>query len=88
VVVARAAAALVVPKDAVSTREGRRTVLRIDGATVRPNEVMEGIADDQRVQILSGLRPGDLVVADGRRELAAGTRVKPIEAPVSRASGT
>ena len=88
VVVARAAAALVVPKDAVSTREGRRTVLRIDGETVRPNEVVEGIADDQRVQILSGLRPGDLVVADGRRELAAGARVRPIEAPVSRASGT
>lgn len=76
---ATAAEALLVPKDAVATRDGRRVVLRVQGDQVTAVEVTEGLADGQRVQIVRGLTAGDLVLADGRRQLAPGARVRGIE---------
>jgi len=43
-------------------------------------EVTEGLADGARVQIKSGLAAGDVVLADARRPLAAGAKVRGIEA--------
>jgi hypothetical protein len=54
-------------------------VLRIAGERIETVPVSEGIADAGRVQVVSGLAPGDLLVADARRALAPGTRVKPIQ---------
>jgi RND family efflux transporter MFP subunit len=71
--------ALVVPKEAVTTRDGKRVVQRVQGDSVSTVEVTEGLADGTRVQIVSGLAAGDLVLADARRQLAAGSKVRGIE---------
>ena len=39
-------------------------------------DVTEGLNDGQRVQILTGLAAGDVVVADARRQLSDGARVR------------
>jgi Cu(I)/Ag(I) efflux system membrane fusion protein len=75
---ARAAGAVVVPREAVATRDGVRTVLRIQDGRLQPVRVVEGVSDAGRVQILSGLSPGELLVADGRRTLPPGARVTPV----------
>jgi RND family efflux transporter MFP subunit len=72
--------ALLVPKDAVTTRDGKRVVQKVDGSAVSTIEVTEGLTDGSRVQIVRGLVAGDLVLADARRQLASGARVRGIEA--------
>lgn len=80
IVQAREPDAVVLPRDAVGTRDGRRVVLKIEGGLVTPVEVTEGLTDGTRVQILSGLGAGDVVVADARRQVAPGTAVRPVTA--------
>ncbi|MDH4066130.1 MAG: efflux RND transporter periplasmic adaptor subunit, partial [Acidobacteriota bacterium] len=78
IVQAREASAVLVPLEAVGTRDGRRVVLKVTGGVVTPVEVSEGIADGLRVQIAEGLQAGDTVVADARRQIAPGTTVRPV----------
>ncbi len=42
-------------------------------------EVTEGLSDGARVQIVKGLAAGDTVLADARRPIAAGAKVRGIE---------
>lgn len=70
--------ALVIPKEAVTTRDGKRVVQKVLGDTVSIVEVVEGLADGDRVQIVKGLAAGDTVFADARRQLAAGAKVRGI----------
>ena len=72
--------AVLVPKDAVTTKDGRRVVHKVTGDTVAAVPVTEGLSDGQRVQIKTGLNAGDVVLADARRPLAAGVKVRGIEA--------
>lgn len=74
----RVAAAIAVPRDAVATRDGRRVVLRIDAGSVRDVPVTEGLSNGAQVQISSGLQAGDVIVADARHDVAAGTKVNPV----------
>ncbi len=55
-------------------------VLRVnaDGTTVSRVRVQLGQAQDQRVEVLAGLNPGDRVVIAGGHSLAADVRVKPV----------
>jgi RND family efflux transporter MFP subunit len=71
--------AIIVPKEAVATRDGKRIVQKVQGDTVTVLEVVEGLADGARVQIVKGLSAGDTVLADARRQLAAGSKVRGIE---------
>lgn len=80
IVEATAGNAVLVPKEAVTTKDGKRVVQRVTGDTVAAVEVIEGLADGARVQIKSGLAAGDVVLADARRPLAAGAKVRGIEA--------
>lgn len=70
--------AILVPKDAVASRDGKRIVQKVNGDTVTVVEVTEGLADRGRVQIVKGLASGDTVLADGRRQLAPGAKVRGI----------
>jgi RND family efflux transporter MFP subunit len=72
--------AVLVPREAVATRDGKRMALRVQDGSVTPVEVTEGLADGARIQILQGLQAGDTVVADARRQLAAGAKVRPVAA--------
>jgi hypothetical protein len=69
---------VLVPRDAVTTREGARVVYRIAGNVATPVRVTEGLSDEARVQILKGLTAGDLIVADGRKPIEIGTTVRPV----------
>src|SRR5688572_11531130 len=80
IVEATAGSAVLVPKEAVTTKDGKRIVQKVTGETVTVVAVTEGLADGARVQIKSGLAAGDVVLADARRPLAAGAKVRGIEA--------
>lgn len=80
IIEATRASAVLVPKEAITTRDGKRIVQKVDGSTVSVVEVTEGLTDGTRVQILRGLAAGDVVLADARRQLAAGATVRGIEA--------
>jgi RND family efflux transporter MFP subunit len=79
IVVNSAANALIIPREAIATKDGKRVVLKVDGDTIRTVTVVEGLGDGRRVQIVSGLAPGDRVVADARRQVADGAKVNAIE---------
>jgi RND family efflux transporter MFP subunit len=70
--------AIVVPKEAVTTKDGKRVVQKVDGSAVSYVTVIEGLADSTRVQIVKGLAAGDIVLADARRQLATGSKVRGI----------
>ena len=73
----REAARPVVARAAVVTRDGRTFVLRIEDGVVREVAVRVGIVGDDRVEVLSGLAPGDVVVSgEAARRLPEGTRVR------------
>jgi RND family efflux transporter MFP subunit len=80
IIEAGATGAVLVPKQAVTTKDGKRVVQKIDGDTVTTVEITEGLGDGTRVQIVKGLAAGDVVLADARRPLAAGAKVRGIEA--------
>lgn len=68
--VARRAHALVVPRGAVMIRDGRTVVLRVvrgaDGkVSYDPAAVTMGVETGGDVEILSGLKPGEEIVASG-----------------------
>lgn len=79
IIEATAANAVLVPREAVTTKDGKRVVLKVQGDTVSTVEVVEGLADGTRVQIVKGLAAGDKVVADGRRQIAPGAKVRAVE---------
>jgi membrane fusion protein (multidrug efflux system) len=72
--------AVLLPREAVGTREGKRVVLKVQDGSVGLVEVIEGLSDGTRVQIVKGLAAGDTVVADARRQVAPGTRVRAVVA--------
>ena len=76
--VERAAQAVVVPREAVTERNGRRVVLKIDGDVVNAAPVQEGLTDGRVIQIVGGLKAGDRVVADARRDVADGVKVRAV----------
>lgn len=77
-VLATADDALTVPREAVTSRDGKRVVLKVDSDKVTTVPVIEGLGDGRRVQIVSGLVAGDQVIADARRQLPADARVKAV----------
>ena len=76
--VARVAGAVAVPLDAIATRNGKRVVLKIENAAVKETPVTEGLSDGVLVQISDGLRAGDTIVADARRDVTPGATVNPV----------
>jgi RND family efflux transporter MFP subunit len=76
---------LVVPTSAIDRRDLRPTATRIEGGVAKRVEVVLGIEDQtlDRVEITSGLAPGDTVVIGAARSIQPGTRVRPA-APAER----
>ena len=80
IIEATVANAVLVPRDAVMTKDGKRIVQKVEGDTISTVVVTEGLSDGTRVQIVSGLAAGDVVMADARRPLPAGSKVRGIAA--------
>jgi RND family efflux transporter MFP subunit len=70
--VARRDNALVVPRNAVLDVEGRRGVFIANGNRAKFQVVEVGLQDDQRAEIVSGLREGQQVVTTGAASLREG----------------
>lgn len=79
IIEATAANAVLVPKEAVMTKDGRRIVQKVQGETLTAVPVTEGLADGTRVQILTGLAAGDTVMADARKQVPPGAKVRGIK---------
>jgi len=77
IVVARAEG-LIVPREAVFDRNGARSVYRVDGDRISIVAATEGLSDGTRTVLLSGVKAGDMIVADGRRDVTEGARVLPM----------
>jgi RND family efflux transporter MFP subunit len=75
-----AAQGAIVPREAVFDRNGGRAVYRIQGDIVSIVAVKEGVSDGKRVVLLSGVQPGDTIVADARRDVTEGARVRVVQA--------
>ncbi len=74
----RAEQVVAIPREAVTTREGKRMALKVNGDIVEPVAVTEGVNNGRVVQIASGLQPGDVILSDARQDVAAGTKVNPV----------
>lgn len=74
----RATQAVAVPREAVTTRDGKRVVLRVESDTLREVTVTEGLTDGRLVQIASGLQAGDVIVSDARQDVSVGAKVNPV----------
>ena len=80
IVEATATDVVIVPKDAVMTRDGERVVQKVTGDTLSTVVVTEGLSDGTHVQILTGVVAGDALMADARRQIPAGAKVRGIAA--------
>ncbi|MGH7748343.1 MAG: efflux RND transporter periplasmic adaptor subunit, partial [Candidatus Dormibacteria bacterium] len=67
---------VVVAKLAVLDLATAPTVYVVQGQVVHPRSVQVGISDDGYVEILNGLRPGDLCVIVGSQLLSDGSQVR------------
>ena len=71
---------VIVPREAVFDRHGGRAVYRVQGDIVSIVAVKEGLSDGKRVVLVSGVQSGDTIVADARREVTDGARVRVVQA--------
>ena len=68
--------ALVVRQDAVIEREDGHYAFVLEGEKARRRKLELGHVEGNRVEILSGLSPGERLVTSGQRQLADGQRVR------------
>lgn len=78
---------IVVPVAALAGEPGKPRVWTVDraSATVAPRDVVLGAVAPDGVRILSGLKPGDMVVTAGTQFLTPGRKVR-LDAPVAAAA--
>jgi membrane fusion protein (multidrug efflux system) len=78
-IVDTAAAALLVPEDAIVPRGDQHFVFRLVDGKALLTEVVLGKREARRVQILEGVGPGDVVITAGQMKLRDGVAVTPAE---------
>jgi RND family efflux transporter MFP subunit len=88
-VVTQSATGLIVPTDAVNTAEATPWVLRVVNGRAERASVKLGIQDARtdRVQIVSGVEEGDILLRGASQSIAPGTAVD-VASPVDDTSGT
>lgn len=69
--------ALTIPKDALVQSGGGWTVYTVENGKARPRDVGIGQPSGQRIEVTSGLLPGDVVVVRGNERLRPGQAVTP-----------
>jgi RND family efflux transporter MFP subunit len=67
---------LAAPDDAVSTLAGVSTVFVIEGGKARQQQVTLGTRKDKLIEILDGLKGGEMVAVSNVNQLATGTNVR------------
>ncbi len=76
VVVQESQGAVIVPKDAVVERAGKPCVFVVEGGKAQQREVSVGITNNEQMEILSGVKPGESVVVIGAQGLQDGDAVQ------------
>ncbi len=66
----------VVPRESVARRGGRNVVFVLAGQRVARRDINLGLGDDEQVEVLAGIAPGDRIVIRGVETLTDGTRVR------------
>lgn len=66
---------VVVPAEAVLTKEGRQVVYVVEGDVARCRAVTPGLENGTLVSVLEGVEPGELVVVRGQHYLEEGSQV-------------
>lgn len=68
---------LLLPREAVqNTGEGRYEVMKVENGKIKHTAIKPGLKNEEKVEVLSGLRKGDKVVRDASSDIKEGTRVK------------
>jgi RND family efflux transporter MFP subunit len=67
---------LVVPREAVTDRGGKKVVFVLNGPRVSRREISLGLGDDSIVEVREGLEPGERIVIRGLETLTDQTRVR------------
>ncbi len=80
IIVERRSDVTVVPREAVTQRAGRSVVFVLDGQRVVRRNVSLGLGDDDQVEVLEGVEPGDRIVVRGLETLTDQTRVRVVSA--------
>jgi multidrug efflux system membrane fusion protein len=75
--------ALTVPEEALVVSEGGSSLFVFLGKTAQRRAVTTGARGDGRIEVLSGLSPGDRVVVGGASMLSDGMRVEAVEEPAA-----
>jgi membrane fusion protein, multidrug efflux system len=78
---------LTVPEESLVISEGGAVVWVAEGGTARRKTVTTGGRAGGRIEVLSGLSPGDKVVVDGAALLSEGVRVTAVEEPAPAGGG-
>lgn len=69
--------ATIIPRDAlVQLNDGQQAVYVVEAGQAQQRQVEVGISDGQRIEILSGLQPGEVVVVAGQPNLVDGVKVE------------
>ena len=67
---------LPVKEEAISERDGKRVIFTIgEDGKAQSHEVKEGVSVDGRIQILSGVSEGELVITEGVSSVQDGMEV-------------
>jgi multidrug efflux pump subunit AcrA (membrane-fusion protein) len=78
-VVERREHVVTVPLGALFATDRTRAVT-IDGTTARVRTIQVGLVGDEKVEVISGINPGDKVATTGKERVQDGDAVRPIEA--------
>jgi len=79
--------AVLVPATAVVEVEGKPTVFTTDMVAATAHTVKTGIAEGSEIQILDGIKPGDMVIVDGARNVTDGQEVNVVSTPQAASAG-
>lgn len=66
---------LLIPEEALAPRAGRQFVYVVQDSTVEEREVTLGIRSPGRVEVRSGLQPGEQVIVEGVQKVRPGVKV-------------
>jgi len=82
--------ALVIPNDAIATTGGKSYVYVVSGGVAHKRQIALGKQGDAQTIVVSGLRPGEVVVSDKSAAISDGTAVSPAPSasPAPAAPGT
>jgi multidrug efflux pump subunit AcrA (membrane-fusion protein) len=73
--IARHTNVILVPQSAIIETGGKKVVYKVNNSIAHKIEVRTGYEQDGKIEVLAGIKEGDLLVTEGNYGLAHGARV-------------